>query len=62
MVPTEPWQTGPKEGGRGKERKGEKPALNKRSSTEVESVGGGWVNYQHVGVGWGGGVWWGHHH
>lgn len=49
MVTTEPWQTRPKEGRRGKERMGEKPVLNKRSSTEVESVGGDWVNHQHVG-------------
>lgn len=35
MVPTESWQTRPKEGAVGKERIGEKPELNKRSNTEV---------------------------
>lgn len=49
MVPNEPWQTRPKEGGEGKEMIGKKPVLNKRSSTEVESEGGGWVNHRHVG-------------
>lgn len=49
MIPTEPWQTRPKERGRGNERIGERPALNKRNSTEVESIGGGWEHHQHVG-------------
>lgn len=39
MAPTEPWQTRQKEGERGKERIGEKPMVNKRNTTEVESVG-----------------------
>lgn len=35
MAPTEPWQTRQQEGEQGKERTGEKPAVNKRSTTKV---------------------------
>lgn len=49
MAPSEPWQPRPREAERGKERIGGKPMVNKRSTTEVESVSGGWANHQHVG-------------